>query len=126
MFFFLIIQYRDQTLEKFLDKMRLVQSTQLEYSRDYHCLRKYGAQSANRALGLLIAKMKTFVGLQYDAFTKLYESMVFPLISYGAAIWATQSYNCINAVQNRAARYFHNVGRYTPNAAVRISFGHQL
>ena len=48
---------------------------------------------------------------------------MFPVISYGAAIWATQSYNCINAVQNRAARYFLNVGRYTPNVAVTGDIG---
>ena len=47
---------------------------------------KVVAQSANRALGLLIAETKAFGGLQYDVFTKLYESIVFPVISYGAAI----------------------------------------
>ena len=34
---------------------------------------------ANRTLGL-IAKTKAFSGLQYDAFTKLYVSIVFPVI----------------------------------------------
>ena len=53
-----------------------------------------------------------------SVFTKLYESMVFLVISYGVAICATQSYNCINEIQNRVARYFLNVGRYTPNAAL--------
>ena len=37
-------------------------------------------QSANRALGLLIAKTKAFGGLQYDA----------AVISYGAALWSIQ------------------------------------
>ena len=49
--------------------------------------------------------------------------MAFPIISYGAAIWSTQSFKCINAVQNRAARYFLNVGRYTSNAAVTGDIG---
>ena len=93
---------------------------------DYALTAKIVAESANRALGLLIAKTKDVGGLQYDVFTKLYESIVFPVISYGAAIWATQLYNSINAVQNRAARYFLNVGRYTPNAAwLVISVGHR-
>ncbi len=90
---------------------------------DYAITAKLVAQSANRALGLLIAKSKAFGGLQYDAFTKLYDSMVCPVILYGAAVWGTQSYKCINAVQNRAARYFLNVGRYTPNAAVNGDIG---
>ena len=42
----------------------------------------------------------------------------FPVISYCAAIWSTQSLKCINAFQNRAARYFLNFGSDTPNAAV--------
>ena len=90
---------------------------------DYAITAKIIAQSANRALGLLIAKSKAFGGFQYGPFTKLYESIVCPVISYGAAVWATQSYNCINAVQNRAARYFLNVGKYTPNAAINGDIG---
>ena len=90
---------------------------------DYAITAKNVAQSANRALGLLIAKSKAFGGIQYGPFTKLYESVVCPVISYSAAIWGTQSYSCINAVQHRAARYFLNVGRYTPNAAVNGDIG---
>ncbi|MES9880789.1 MAG: reverse transcriptase family protein [Sedimenticola sp.] len=92
---------------------------------DFNITAKTVAQSAGRALGLLIAKSKTLGGLQYDVFTKLYESIVCPVILYGAAIWGTRSYTCINAVHNRAARYFLNVGRYTPNAAVNGDIGWQ-
>ena len=90
---------------------------------DYAVTTKIVAQSANRALGLLIAKSKAFGGLKHEPFTKLYESDVVPIISYGAAIWATHSYSCINAVQHGAARYFLNVGRNTPNAAVSGDIG---
>ena len=90
---------------------------------DYAVTAKIVAQSANRALGLLIAKSKAFGGLQCEPYTKLYDTIVVPIILYGAAIWATQSYACINAVQHRAARYFLNVGRYTPNAAVNGDIG---
>ena len=76
------------------------------------------AKSANRALGLIIAKAKSFGGLPYNVFYKLYESIVCPVIMYGAPIWGTKSFSCIQAVQNRAARYFLNVGKYTPVAAV--------
>ena len=67
------------------------------------------AKSANRALGLIIAKAKSFGGLPYNVFYKLYESIVCPVIMYGAPIWGTESFSCIQAVQNRAARYFLNV-----------------
>lgn len=85
---------------------------------DYSITAKTVAQSANRALGLLISKAKSFGGLPYEAFSKLYEATVCPVITYASAVWGTESFSCINAVQNRAARYFLNVGRYTPNAAV--------
>ena len=73
---------------------------------DYSITAKIVAQSANWALVLLIAKSNALGGFQYAPFTKLSKSVVCPIISYGAAIWSTQSYNCINAVQNRAASYF--------------------
>ena len=41
-----------------------------------------------------------------------------PVIMYGAPIWGTECFSCIQAVHNRSARYFLNVGKYTPVAAV--------
>lgn len=45
------------------------------------------AQSANRTLGHLTTKSKSFGGFPYKAFTKLFESPVIPVITYGASIW---------------------------------------
>ena len=90
---------------------------------DYSITAKFVSQSANRALGLVIAKVKSFGGVPYNVYTKLYDSVVCPVITYGAAIWGTESFSCINAVQQRAARFFLNVGRYTPNAAVSGDIG---
>jgi len=55
---------------------------------------KMVAQSASRALGLLIAKVKTIGGVPYDVYTKLYDSVVWPVIAYGAAIWGHKSLPC--------------------------------
>ena len=49
--------------------------------------------------------------------------MVWPIISYGAAIWGTKDYSSINAVQHRACRFFLGVEKYTPNAAVNGDIG---
>ena len=92
---------------------------------DFSLTAKMVAQSASRALGLLIAKCKSIGGMPYDVFTKLYDSMVWPVISYGAAVWGDRSYACINAVQNRAMRFFLGTGKYTPNAAVSGDMGWQ-
>ena len=66
---------------------------------DFNVTAKTVAQSASRALGLLIAKFKNMGGMPYDVYTKLYDAMVGPLISYGAAIWGAKSFSCINAMQ---------------------------
>ena len=54
---------------------------------------------------------------------KLFDSLVSPIIEYGAAIWGYKSYSYINAIQSRACRFFLGVGRYTPNAAVMGDMG---
>ena len=85
---------------------------------DFDVTVKIVAQSASRAHGLLIAKYNTMGGMLYDVFTKLYDSIVWPIISYGAAILGSKSFSCINAVQNRAMRFFLGTGKYTPSASV--------
>ena len=85
---------------------------------DFEMAAKFVAQSASRALGLLISKCKLAGGLPCNVYTKSYDSVVYPVISYGAGIWGYKSYSCINAVQNRAMRFFLGVGKYTPVAAL--------
>ena len=51
----------------------------------------------------------------------MYDSVVVEKISYGAAILGDRT--CISAVQNRAARFFMDVGRYTPNSAAIGNMG---
>ncbi len=74
---------------------------------DYNIMAKTVAQSASRALGLLIAKSKAFGGFHFDTYTKLYDTIVlFSNLIYGAAIWGTREFSCITAIQNRACRFF--------------------
>ena len=68
--------------------------------------------------GLLIAKCKLNGGFIFNTYTTLYDSLVWSIISYDAAIWGTKEYSCINAVQNRAVRFYLGVGKYTPNLSV--------
>lgn len=53
---------------------------------DYNLTAKIVAKSANRALGLVMAKCKTIGGVSYDVFKKLFDSLVSPIIEYGAVI----------------------------------------
>ena len=79
---------------------------------------QFVALSASRALGVLIAKCTSVGGMPYDVFAKLYDIMVCPVMSYGAAVWGDKTYFCINAVQNRATN-----SKYTPKAAVPGNIG---
>ena len=60
--------------------------------------------------------------MPYEVYSRLYDSTVWPIISYGAAIWGTKSFSCINAVESRAMRFFLGTGRYTPNNALYGEF----
>ena len=86
-------------------------------------LSKIAAQLASRALGLLISKDKAFGGMPFECFTKCYDATVQATIDYSAPLWGTQSNSYINAVQNRASRYFLGLGRYAPNAALNGDMG---
>ena len=66
----------------------------------------------SRALGLLIAKVKLIGGVQYNVFTKLYDCVVWSIISYGASV------PCISSFHNQAMRFCLGFGKYTPNLAV--------
>lgn len=93
---------------------------------NYDAMAEMAAGSASRALGLIIAKAKTIGGMPYQTFTKLYNSLVWPIVSYGAAVWGTKDMSRVNAVQNRACRFFLGVKRFTPNAAIQGDMGWAL
>ena len=84
------------------------------------------ASSASRALGLLIAKTKAMGGMPFTTFTKLYNSLVWPIIDYGVGVWGTKDRSCVDAVQNRAGRFFLGVKKFTPTAAVNGDMGWTL
>lgn len=90
---------------------------------DYNEMAKAVSKSANRALSLLIVKTKANGGFQYSTFTKLFDTLVWPVISYGASIWGTRSFSCIDSVQHKAIRFFMNVGKYTPNDSLNGDMG---
>jgi hypothetical protein len=90
---------------------------------DYNAMAKAVARSAGQALSLLILKSKVHGRFHFDTCTKLYDSLVWSVISYGAAIWGTQDCSCINAVQHRAIRFFMSPGKYSPNEAINGDMG---
>lgn len=90
---------------------------------DFNLTAKIVARSANRALGLVMAKCKTIGGVSYNVLKKLFDSLGSPIIEYGVAIWGYKRYSYINSIKLRACRFFLGVGRYTPNTSVMGDMG---
>ena len=61
--------------------------------------------------------------MPFQCFHKCYESLVQSVIDYSSAVWGTRSYSWIDAVQNRACRYFLGLGKYAPNQAINGDMG---
>ena len=81
-------------------------------------------QAANRSLGAVITKFKTLGGLPYTTYSKLYDSLVWPIVEYSSPIWGTKDYASVNKLHNLACRFFLGLGKYTPVAAVRAEMGY--
>ena len=61
--------------------------------------------------------------ISYNCYIKLFDSLVWPVINYGAAIRGSRSYPCIDAVFNRACHFFMGVGQQAPVAAIQGDMG---
>ena len=59
-------------------------------------------------------------------FFKCYDAIVQSMLNYGAPIYGTNSFSCIDAVQNRACRYFLGLSNYAPNTAINGDMGWSL
>jgi hypothetical protein len=55
--------------------------------------------------------------------TKLFDSIVWLVINYGASIWDTREFSAVNAVKIRGMRFFMGVGRYNQNLALYGDMG---
>ena len=72
------------------------------------------SKSASRALGVITSKYSTHDGLDYKTYTKLFDSMVCPIMDYGCEIWGARKRDCMDVIQHRAMRTFLGVGKCAP------------
>ena len=86
---------------------------------NYNVMVKSVAQAANRALGLLMSKVKLNSGVHNKCFTQMLDTFVWPVIRYSACIWGTRKYGAIESVFNGACRFFLGSGQHAPVSAVR-------
>ena len=76
--------------------------------------------SANRALGVLIAKAKTAHGFPLSVFSCLFDACVTPICTYSAHIWAHRKKQPLEKIQNNALRFFFGLGTAAPLAALYL------
>lgn len=81
------------------------------------------AKSASRALSGLYTKFLCVGGMDYEVFSKLYQSLVEPVLLYGAGIWGLSEQKRVNTVQNKACRYFLGLGKNAANLASQGDMG---
>ena len=63
------------------------------------------------------------VQIGYKCFTKLFESGVVPVCTYGSGIWGFNKHWSNQKLQNRAIRYFLGVHNKTPILALHAETG---
>ena len=81
------------------------------------------SESAGRALGALISKFKCFRDTGYETFTKLLDSGVQPILTYGSSVWGLKIFKDIDRVTNRACRYYLGLHKFTPIPALYSEMG---
>jgi hypothetical protein len=80
-------------------------------------------KSASRAISALCTKFCDAGGMSYEVFTALYNSLLQPILSYGAGLWGLTEHSHINTVQNRACRFFLSASATTSTIATRGDMG---
>jgi len=77
----------------------------LDEHLDYQNCATATAESARKALGLLISKSRQFGNFPFEAFSSLYESLVIPRMDYGAGVWGFKTFPKLQTIQNKAIRH---------------------
>ena len=70
--------------------------------------------SASRAASLLICKSRTSGNFNYNVYSKIYESLILPVINYSSFLWGFKSYDQVNKIQFKLIRNFLGLNRNVP------------
>ena len=102
-------RYLGVTLNEFMDTQKITEHL---------------AGAASRALGAVIGCTRSVQDLGYASFTKLYHSCVTPILDYATGAWCC-GYNLtkVDAVQNRAIRFYCGVPKTSPLHSIQGDMG---
>ena len=62
-------------------------------------------------------------GMDFDTYTKIFESTVIPILEYGSGVWGIKRYDSLERLQYRAVRTFLGVSLTTPIPAIMGEMG---
>ena len=91
---------------------------------DFNVTMDYLANSASTALGSMLGKVKSNQDLGYLSHTKLFDSLVVPILDYRCGTWSTGQ-NCKNfdQIQNGVICYYLGVPRTSPIVGIEGDMG---
>ena len=81
------------------------------------------ADSAGRALGSVVNKLKIGKDLGYSTYSQLYDACVSPIVNYAAGVQGFIERRISDAVQNKAIRCFLGILKYVPSLAAQGDMG---
>ncbi len=90
---------------------------------DYNVVAQILADAANRALGSVINKYKTFNGFGYYSYTKSFNSAVGSILDYVSEVWGYKNFTQIDTVKNNAIRIVLGEHKFVPIAAINGDMG---
>jgi hypothetical protein len=64
------------------------------------------SKCTSRMLGALHGKLICAGGMTNAVYTKLYATIVEPVLFHGVVIWGTTQYSVINCIENKTAKLF--------------------
>ena len=79
--------------------------------------------AGGRALGGIIAKFKQYKHTGFNCFTKIFETGVEPVCTYGSGTRGYDKFLLGQKIQLRASRYFLGVHKQTPTLAINGDSG---
>ena len=95
--------------------LECILSETMDFTVTVECL----AESAERALGMLINRFFANKHMSFQTYTKLYHSCICPIMDYASDVWGHKYYSKCDTVQNKAIRIFLGVHKYASNVAIQ-------
>ena len=130
-----IVHFRKQNRErsdyKFMFDNQIVQYTEVykylgiyfDEFLQFKCNEDELAKSGSRALGSIICKLKQNECMGYETYTKCCTSCVDPILTYSSEITGYTKGIRLAQIQDRAARSFLGLHKFSPKAAVKAEVG---